>query len=199
MALLTDLEKEIVLKLFKEFHKDYNSSSIAREIGKSRVGAFKALRSLETKGFVKGKLLGKARFYTLNLESSFTRKTVELLLMEEANQKQRWVDEFRGLFPSITVATLFGSMIHNEKVANDIDLLLVYPETKNAQVNDFLKEKNEILLKRIHPVKQTKEDLENNLKRKDAVVLDALRTGVVLHGFQEWVEMIAHVASKRQG
>jgi hypothetical protein len=197
MIVSTDLERELLLKLFKDFSKDYNPSSIAKEVNKSRMGAFKALQSLEAKGIVKGQALGRARFYKVNLESSYARKTAELLLMDEANQHQRWVDELKELFLHVNIVIIFGSIITKEKNAHDIDLLMVYPEKNNNQVNSFIRQKNEILVKKIHPVKQTKEDLIKNLKKKDAVMLDAVRTGVVLHGFQEFVELIENVTSQQ--
>lgn len=196
MAISTDLERELTLKLFKNFTKDYNPNTVSKEIEKSRISAFKTLKILEAKGIVKGQTLGKARFYKLNLESPYVRKTAELLLMDEANQHQRWVDELKGLFQHVNIVIIFGSIITNEKNAHDIDLLLVFPDKNNTSVNSFIKEKNEILVMKIHPVKQTKEDLIRNLKKKDPVMLDAIKTGVVLHGFTEFVELIANVRSK---
>jgi predicted nucleotidyltransferase len=196
MVVLTDLESELVLKIFKDFSTDYNPSSIAKEVKKTRMGTFKALQSLEAKGIVKGQTLGKARFYKLNLESPYAKKTAELLLMNEANRHQKWIDEFKELFSHVNIAIIFGSIIKNEKNAKDIDLLLVYPEKNNALVNAFMKGKNELLVKTIHPVKQTNEDVIKNLKKKDAIIIDAVKTGVVLHGFQEFVELIANVRSQ---
>jgi predicted nucleotidyltransferase len=196
MVVLTDLEGELVLKLFKDFSKDYNPNSIAKEVNKTRMGTFKALQSLEVKGIMKWQTLGKARFYKLNLENPYARKTAELLLMDEANKHQRWADEFKELFEHVIIAILFGSIIKNDNKAQDIDVLLVYAEKNNFAVNSFIKEKNELLIKKMHPVKQTKEDLIKNLKKKDQVMLDAIRTGVVLHGFQEFVELIANVTSQ---
>ena len=69
MTLESKLEKDIVLVLFKEFTSKYNPSSIAKLLGKSRMGAFKALKQLEKKGIVKGETLCKARFYNLVLDS----------------------------------------------------------------------------------------------------------------------------------
>jgi len=196
MAVLTDLERELILKLFKDFSKDYNPSSIAKEVSKTRMGTFKALLSLEAKGIVKGRTLGKARFYKLDLENLYARKTAEFILMDEAKQHQRWIDELKELFQYANIVILFGSIITKEKNAHDIDLLLVYPEKNNSSINSLIKEKNELLAKKIHPVKQTKEDFISNLKKKDAVMFDAIRTGIVLHGFQELVELIANATSK---
>jgi len=186
----------LLVKLLKDFSKDYNPGSIAKEVNKTRMGTFKALQSLEAKGIVKGQTLGKARFYKLNMESPYAMKTAELLLMDESHDYQRWADEFKELFPFVNAMILFGSALKDYKKAKDVDLLLVYPEKNDAKVNAFIKEKNEMLVKKIHPVKQTKEDLIKNLNKKDSVILDAIRTGVVLHGFQEFVELIAHVRSQ---
>jgi len=196
MVSLTGLEGELLVKLLKDFSKDYNPGSIAKEVNKTRMGTFKALQSLEAKGIVKGQTLGKARFYKLNMESPYAMKTAELLLMDESHDYQRWADEFKELFPFVNAMILFGSALKDYKKAKDVDLLLVYPEKNDAKVNAFIKEKNEMLVKKIHPVKQTKEDLIKNLNKKDSVILDAIRTGVVLHGFQEFVELIAHVRSQ---
>jgi hypothetical protein len=58
MMVSTDLERELTLKLFKDFTKEYNPNSIAKEIGKSRIGTFKSLKALEAQGLVKGQTLG---------------------------------------------------------------------------------------------------------------------------------------------
>ena len=86
MTATTFLEKNIVLKLFKNFKVDYNSSNIAEELDKTRVGTSKALKELEHEVIVNGKKLGKAVFYKLNLDDEYARKNVELLLIEESKK-----------------------------------------------------------------------------------------------------------------
>ena len=61
----------------------------------------------------------------------------------------------------------------------DIDLLLVFKKENNQKINSVIKEKNEILTKRIHPIKQTNKDLTKNIKEKDKVILSAMRDGIV--------------------
>lgn len=196
MTATTKVEKDVIIKLVKDFTTEYNPSNIAKELGVTRVGTFKALKELEKKGLVKGRNLGKARFYTVDLKDEYTRKNVEILLMEQARAYQRWVDEFKELFDYVKIAVLFGSIIKNKDKANDIDLLLVFDVKNNNKINSIIKEKNEILIKRIHPIKQTVEDLKNNIRIKDKVILNALKEGIILHGFEELLEVIKNVTSR---
>ena len=190
MTATTKVEKDIMIKLVKDFTIEYNPSNIAKELGVTRVGTFKALKKLEKKGLVKGRTLGKARFYTVDLEDEYTRKNVEILLMEQTRTYQRWVDEFRELFDYIRIAVLFGSVIKNEDKANDIDILLVFDAKDNKRINSIIKGKNEILTKKIHPIKQTMSDLKSNIKKKDKVILNALKEGIILHGLEELLKVI---------
>lgn len=190
MTVETPLEKDIVLKLFKDFSVKYNASNISKELGRTRVGTFKALKQLEKDRIVIGETLGKARFYKLNLKDEFVRKNVEILLMKESRKKQRWLNELEELFNHTEIIILFGSIIRDEKKAKDIDLLIVLNQRQNKEVNKVIEDKKMILTRKIHPVKQTKQDLINNLNKPDKVILNALKFGVVLHGFENIVKIV---------
>lgn len=190
MTAATITEKDIVLRLFKDFTIPYNPSSIASTIRKSRYGAFKALKDLEADGIVKGRNYGKARFYTIDYDEEYALKNVETLLMEEAKKYRRWHKEYKALASHCDIIILFGSLLQTEKEAKDIDLLLVFEEKNNQKINEIVKEKNEILTKRMHLMKQTPEDIRKNITNHDKPLLDALRTGVVLHGFENYVRLV---------
>jgi len=194
MTATTAVEKEVVLDLFKNPKTDFNASSIAKELNRTRVGTFKALKELEKDGIVKGKRMGKAIFYKINLKDDYAKKNVETLLMEEARKKQRWLDEFKELFEFAEIVIMFGSITKNEEKAGDIDLLIVLKEENNKKIDQVIKSKNELLLKKIHPVKQTKKDLIENIKKKDKVILNALKGGIVLHGFEKLIRVIESVS-----
>lgn len=197
MTATTDMEKEIVLKLFKEFIVDYNPSTISKKIHKTREGAFKALKKLEEDTIVEGKTFGKARFYKIDYDNEYALKNVETLFMEEAKPYQRWKDEFKELFKYADIVVVFGSFIKNPKTANDIDLLLIYNKKYDKQISRIIKEKNEMLMKRIHPIKQTANDFKANIKKKDKVLLNAVKEGIVLNGYEKYVELIKDVASRK--
>ncbi len=193
MTATTNAEKQILLRIAMALDKDYNSSNIAKELNLSRVGAFKALKELEKKGLVKGKRLGKAIFYKVPLSDEYARKNVEVLLMEWARKYERWIDEFKELSRYVDVIILFGSIIKDESKADDIDILLVFKKEHNKKINFLIREKNQVLTKKIHPIKQTKNDLIRNIKKKDDVILSAIRNGVVLHGYDRLLEVIKNV------
>ena len=117
-------------------------------------------------------------------------------LMEEAKDYTRWKDELSQLSDITSIAILFGSIVTNRKKANDIDLLIVLDKKNNNKLNKFIREKNLLLIKKLHPVKQTNEDLQKNIIRKDKVIINALKYGVVLHGYEEIVELIKNVTRK---
>ena len=190
------LEKQLMLKLFKELKVDYNASSISKGLGKTRVGTFKALKNLERKGLIKGKILGKATFYKPSLNEEYTSKTIELLLMEEAKEHIRWLDEFKEIYSHAEIVIIFGSILRNEKKAGDIDLLIILNQKSNPALNKTIDEKNGILIKKIHPIKQTQHDLISNIKKDDKVILSALKEGIVLHGYGDLVRLIKNVSDK---
>ena len=195
MVFLTNLEQETLLKLFKEPYEEYNSNNLAISVGKSRIGVSKALNSLEKNNLVTGKILGKAKFYKINYNDEYARKTIELLLMDESKKYPKWKDEFKEF--QVKILVIFGSIIKNEKEAQDIDILIVYNEKDNEQINKIIKEKNSILTKKIHPIKQTYEDIKNNILKKDKILINAIKDGIVLKGQEEIVRLMQEVTSKK--
>jgi len=196
MTATTHLEKEIVLRLFKDFTVGYNASSVAKILNKTRVGTFKALHSLEQDSIVKGRNMGKARFYRINLEDEYARKNVETLLMEEAKNYTRWKDELSQLFGLANIVILFGSIIKNEDKAKDVDLLIVLNRKNNDKVNQFIKEKNQLLIKKLHLIKQTNDDLRKNIIKRDKVIVNSIKDGIILHGYEKIIDMIKNAASR---
>lgn len=193
MVLLTNKESEAVLKLFKDFSKEYNANSISKEVGLSPRGALKIFKRLEKERFLVSKKLGKATFYKLNLNEVYVRKIIETLLIGESMDKaQRWIDEFKAVFEYTEIVIIFGSIIKNPKNAGDIDVLFVFKNKNYKKISEFVYEKNKVLFKKIHEIPQTMEDLKVNLKKNPAII-DALRTGYVLHGHDKIIGVIKDV------
>jgi len=121
-------------------------------------------------------------------------KTLELLLLEEAEKKhKRWVHEFKE-FEKPKILILFGSVLKN-KDYKDIDLLIVIENKNYSTIMNLIDKKNKILIKPVHPIIQTMEDLKDNILKKDEVILDALRTGIVLNGQKEIIGIIENVTN----
>ena len=191
---LSDKEIEILLVLFKDFSTDYNANNITKKIRITPAGDFKAMKKLEKKRLITGKKMGKAVFYKLNLDDYYTFRTMETLLISESREKaSRWLKEFKDLFNHVEIAIIFGSIIKYPKKANDIDLLVIFKKEKNNIVNKIIDKRRVLLIKAIHLVKQTPEDLNKNLKNK--VILSAIKNGCILHGYDKLLGVIKNVTS----
>lgn len=195
MVLLTNKESEILLKLFKDFSKDFNANSISKDIKITPRGALKIFKKLGENNLIKGRCLGKAVFYRINFNDEYTCKIIETLLIAQAREKaSRWLEEFKDIFKDTEIIIIFGSVIRNPKEAKDIDVLFVFEKKKYRKITDFVENKNKILIKKIHNIFQTMEDLNINLKNNKAIQ-DAVRTGYVLYGQNKLIEAIKNVAS----
>lgn len=190
MKLALKKEQEIVKIMFKDILTEYNSRSISSKVGISHVGAFKILKRLEQKEMVKSRLIGKARVYTLNFKNPLTLREIETTLTIEAHNHQRWLEEFRPLEGKVKFAVLFGSVLRNEKEASDIDLHVVADKKRYKEIRKIIDEKNTILLKKIHLVYQTPKDFKKDLKRKYLVIIEIIKTGIVLFGQDEFRKMV---------
>lgn len=194
MAVLTKKESEALLALFKDFSTDYNANSLSKKLDITPRGALKVLKSLHNQSLLVSKQYGKAVFYKANLGDYYAFRTVETLLIAEARENApRWLSEFGELFKYAEIAIIFGSVIRESQKANDIDLLLVFDEKNIKAVKQFIKEKNSILLKPIHLIMQSASDIKNNLKKRDPVVLNALKRGYILTGYDKLIEVVKHV------
>lgn len=196
MVPLTKKEGEALLLLFKDFTVDYNANSLSKKLETTPRGTLKMLKHLQQQNLLIGKQYGKAVFYKPNLEDYYTFRSIETLLIREARTKvPRWLSEFKELFKNVKIAILFGSIIRNEKKAKDIDMVLVFSQKELEQVKQFIEEKNKILIKPVHPIIQTIQDLQENLEKKDPVVLNALRYGCVLYGYEKLIDVVKNVTS----
>lgn len=196
MKILTKKESEILLALFKDFTNDYNANSLSKKIGVTPRGALKMLKNLKSQNILTSRELGKAVFYKINLGDEYIVKLISILLMEESREKaSRWSSEFKGLLGYADIAIIFGSLIRNPKTANDIDLLIVFKKEKYRMIEKEVNQRRKISTKVIHVVKQTPVDLTKNLKKKDEVVLNIIKNGYVLQGYEKLVKIIENVTS----
>lgn len=194
--MLSNKECEILLLLFKDFSSWYNATSISKVVEMTPRGSLKALTKLEKEEFVASRIFGKARQYKVKF-NAITNKTIELLLLQEAEKNhKRWVEEFKG-FEEANMLVLFGSALNKNQKNNDVDLLIIIDKKMYRKIMKKIELKNNLLLKPIHPIFQTAEDLINNILKKDKVMLDILKTGVVLKGQKDFVEVMENVASKQ--
>ncbi len=194
MRALTEKEKKIVLLLAKDFTTDYNARSLSRKVGMSPRGALKALKFLEQNGIARGRQVGKSIIYRLVYDEYSQMLVAEFLLDGARTKAQRWIREFSE-FRKAKALVLFGSAI-GSGTHNDIDLLIIVEKKDYDILYKLVKAKNDILVKPIHPVWQTRSDMVKNILKRDAVVLEIIKTGIVLKGNYFITEVLASVSRR---
>lgn len=183
-------EQEIIITLFKDFLTSYNSRNISHTINMSHPGAFKILKKLEKEEVVIAKQVGKAIIYSLKFDNPITRRKVEMALTIEAQNHKRWIEEFKELENEAQFVILFGSILTNEKVARDIDLLAVAESNNSGRIKEVITERNKILNKKIHLILQSPEDFKRDIDTKNKVMIEILKKGIVLFGQEHVRQML---------
>ncbi len=189
---ITNNEISFILKLFRNPDKYYNANSISKELGISSMGALKIAKRLEKEQIITTRELGKAKFYKLNLESDYVRDYIHFLLKRENERANAyvkvWIDEIKKL-KSADAALLFGSVLIKGKEAKDIDAVLITDKQKFSKLKNEIGEIDQVNVKKIHPVFQTKDDFINNLKKRDKIILAALK-GIIVFGADKIIEAL---------
>ncbi|MBS3079280.1 nucleotidyltransferase domain-containing protein [Candidatus Pacearchaeota archaeon] len=183
-------EQKIIIILFKEKLGFYNSRSMSKIVGISHPGAFKILKKLEKNFIVSSKRIGKAIIFSLNFENPMTKNLVENALIAESQEYKRWVEEFKEIEEISLFAILFGSIIKNENSAKDIDLLVVSEQNYQSIIQKIINGKNKISNKKIHLILQIGEDFLNDLHKNNKVILEIIKTGIVLFGQDKFIKLI---------
>ncbi len=194
---ITKNEIKVLLVLLKSYGIDYNANNLSKRVGLSPMGVLKILKRLEEQHILVSKTLGKAVFYKPNYASGFAKKYLAFLLRKEVEDApprvKRWAKEVEVLQNHAEIGVLFGSVLSKQQ-HEDVDLLVVLEQQQNEGLQNALEEVNKVNLKRIHAVIQSKMDLTENITKKNPVVQNAIKTGVVAFGQEELVEVIGDVA-----
>lgn len=193
MIILTKKERETLLILFKDFTIYYNANSISKVLNISHVGAQKIFKRLFQENLITNKTIGKSIIYKLNFDENYTAQLITFLLADEANNFKRWVEEFKELGKEERIVLLFGSTIKNYDHAKDIDLMIVIKDKELKEINIIIKKKEEILLKKLHVIKLTSQDVRDNLKKKDRAMIDIVKNAIILYGQDKYVELLKDV------
>jgi len=191
---ITKNEARVVNFLLRNFSRIYNINQIAREMALSPRGAFKILKKLEKSKILLSQKIGNNLIYKINFENDVSLDVCQFVLAEKEATLyiQTWINDFQSLRELTEMAILFGSILTKEKQAHDVDLLVVFPKENLPQVQEQIKKINQIKSKKLHAIVQTREDLLNNIQKRDSALLEEIRTGLVLWGRNILVEAIKH-------
>ncbi len=187
---ITTAEMNVILTLVKSPEVIYNANSLSKVVGITPMGALKILQRLEQESIVKSRKIGKAITYKVNVEDSYARKYLSLILVREAQhanpQVKRWITELKKI-KNADVIVLFGSVLEKPN-PNDIDVLLITNQKQFFKLQQEIKELNEMNIKKIHPMYQTYEDIIKNIKKRDKPLLNAIK-GIVIFGEEKFLEI----------
>ncbi len=184
--------KKIILYLLKNLELE-NINQISKKLKISVGSVFKIFKKLEESNMVFSSNLGNAKFYQINLENNEILKLCELLLIEERRVLEGYSkiygEEIMN-FENAELIILFGSVLNN-KCFNDVDVLFV--TNKPKEVTKFCLGLSKVRTKPIVPLILEKKDLIKEIKTKKQVILDILRTGVVLKGESVFLDVLKNV------
>ncbi|HLC85303.1 MAG TPA: hypothetical protein VJH22_05925 [Candidatus Nanoarchaeia archaeon] len=170
--------------LLKHFEEDHSINQLAKQIGITPKGMHKLLTRLGSQNILIAKKIGNGIFYHINFQSELALAATQLSLFEEIKlpYAKAQAKDLQRLRPYTQAAILFGSVLDKGERAGDIDVLFILDERKYDPFKKALASLRSLKSKPIQDIIQTPEDLSKNLKKRDKVILDALKNGNVLWG-----------------
>lgn len=189
---ITSSEIRLVLKILKNPENNYNANNISKELGMSSMGALKIAKNLEKEGVLVSRQIGKGIFYSINFKNSYVRNFLLFILKRESEYSspyiKRWISEIKKIKNS-SLAILFGSVLTKNEKAEDIDVLLISSQKKFNELKKEIEQLNKINDKKIHPIFQSKQDIIDNIKKQDKVILNTIK-GIVVFGEEVLLEIV---------
>jgi len=183
-----------VLKILaKESTAQPTITDLAREIGLTRVGMWKVLKKLESEKVILLSQIGsgKTSTYTvaLNWDNPLVEKQLAVLFTKDALNHQRWLHSFAEFEAKVEFLILYGSILHNPKEANDIDLLAVVSRKENfIQIEKSLQKIQKTQMKKIHLISVTPSELAQELKKQNKAYSEAIKKGIILFGQEKFIK-----------
>ena len=191
---------KILKILLKDFAVKPTITSLAKEIGMSRVGIWKVLKKIEAEKLIvlSPAGTGKTSIYTisLNWDNPLTEKTIALALTEEALNNQRWVSNFAELEDRVDFLIIYGSIVSFPKEANDIDILGVTNKNKFLAIEESIKKAQKTQIKKIHSINFTQIEFKQELEKPNKVFVDAIKKGIILFGQEKFIKFVRSLSRK---
>lgn len=186
--------KRVLLHLLKDFSSIHTITTLAKELGLSRVGIWKILNKLEDGKFILLKAIGRGKTSTslvsLNWENPIVEKTVSLYLTEEAIKQRRWQVNFSELEKVVDFSILYGSVLHSPQEARDIDILGIAPKKNFVKIQVIIDKVQKTQSKKIHSINFTENEFKVELQKPNKAFIEANKKGVILFGQDSFVKFI---------
>ncbi|MDD4877928.1 MAG: winged helix-turn-helix domain-containing protein [Candidatus Nanoarchaeia archaeon] len=189
---LTQNEKKVLRLLAASRNEDYSINEIAKQCGITPNGAYKILVKLEKEGILKKKQIANIIAYKLNFDNEKTMLMLELSFVPdilEGRVKLR-AEDLEPLKAVAKACIVFGSYITPKQKPGDIDIMFILDKSQFQDYKKKLSNVQDIMPVKIQDVVQTDEDLQQNLKKGDVIVKEALQNGIVLWGYKTITEAV---------
>jgi len=192
MVSLTENEARTIDFLIRNFSKEYNINQTSRELKLSPRGIFKILKKLEKKNYLVSNKQGNNIFYKINYNSEEALDVCKFVLSEKKITPflRALIRDLERLKEATEIAILFGSILTKEQEARDIDLLLIFDEKQFRRVESMIKDINTIRSRKIHAVYQSRGDFIANIKKRDKLIIEEIKTGIILWGRDIFLEAV---------
>jgi len=188
--------KKIILYLLRNLEL-VNINQISKLLEISVGSAFKILKDLEKNNIVSSSNLGNAKFYQINLNNEETIRWCELLLSEERRNlkgySKIYAEEIQK-FEHSELIVLFGSVLNN-KDFNDVDVLFI--ANKPKEVTKFCLSLSKVRTKPVVSLILKKEDFIKEIKNNKEVILNIIKTGIILKGESVFLEVLKNVKQQK--
>lgn len=190
---------KILKLLLRSIWKGQTITSVAKEIGMSRVGAWKQLKKMQTSKLISLSPVGSGKTSTYNINLNWNNPLLEKILSfsltEEALDNKRWLDNFAELENKVDFLILYGSMLHSPKEANDIDILnIITNKNKFIEIEKIISQIQKIQIKKIHAINYTQQEFKQELYMPNKIFLDAVKKGIILFGQDKFIKFIKCIA-----
>jgi hypothetical protein len=183
-------DETVLLTLLKETAAPLTITTLAQALGISRVGAWKTLKRMQADKLCTLTTLGTGKTNALlarpDWDNPLTGKLLSLALTRDAVSQKRWMHAFAEPSKHVDFLLLYGSALRSMKDAGDIDIIGVTSKERMLGANDALRQAQKSQHKHIHALLFTPKEFAEELRTNKAFI-DAVRTGVVIHGQDEFV------------
>lgn len=197
---LTRNEQRLITYLWRNYTEQLSINELAKRLGITPKGAYIILKKFEKAGLVTKKIIANAAIYRFNYQDQKTKDVVEYALKSEQPPNSYVAVLEKDLQPlqEITYAAiLFGSVLTKGLQAQDLDVLAIINPKNLSALRAKIKEFESISPKKVHLLVQTKGDMQKNLRKRDPVILEVLRKGHILWGYDLLYQFLEKVQKGR--
>jgi predicted nucleotidyltransferase len=185
-------EFQILEKLFTDLEEELSINQIAVSLNQKYPQAYKTVLSLQKRGLITLKKIGKSKIVKLNM-TSFNNEFVQVELQRTIHFKNKKIKEIQEILSRIDLhftCILFGSYARNENKNNsDIDLLFIIDLADTDRFKEKIK--TELILYNVDIEVITKESLfEMWSSNKLSVGKELLKNHIILIGHDYFVRIL---------